>query len=217
MWFILSFSRSSLGSPPAPVNVQVSSGSFPPTPHPHLLHPSLSLCFPTVIDSSLQSLTVAHQHLLRSEETERVACVSKSVRGVGSKRIDCRGGGGGHDRSGLEEVRHQDCCGFFSDSQIYFSCEAPVCCRFMVRGLGEHLIMQLTWVPRVCCYGDCQGSLSIIGVYPRQEQGYPLSIRTRFNLPHSFGPHIKISTFTEGQRGRTQRGAAAPGVDAIQR
>lgn len=36
----------------------------------------------------------------------------------------------------------------FSDSKIYFCSKAPVCCRFMVRGLGEHLIMQLTWVPR---------------------------------------------------------------------
>lgn len=53
--------------------VYVSSGS------PYLLHPSLSLCFPTVIDSSLQSLTAAHQHLLRSGETERVACAWKSV------------------------------------------------------------------------------------------------------------------------------------------
>lgn len=46
--------------------VCVSSGS------PYLPHPSLSLCFPTVIDSSLQSLTAAHQHLLRSGETEKV-------------------------------------------------------------------------------------------------------------------------------------------------
>lgn len=67
------------------LNVRVSSGS------PHLLHPSLSLCFPTVIDSSLQSLTAAHQHLLRSEETEGVACVSKTVHGAGSKHIDDRG------------------------------------------------------------------------------------------------------------------------------
>ena len=42
---------------------------------PYLPHPSLSLCFPTVIDSSLQSLTAAHQHLLRSGETER-RCMS---------------------------------------------------------------------------------------------------------------------------------------------
>lgn len=46
--------------------VCVSSGSL------CLPHPSLSLCFPTVIDSSLQSLTAAHQHLLRSGDTEKV-------------------------------------------------------------------------------------------------------------------------------------------------
>lgn len=120
------------------LNVRVSSGS------PHLLHPSLSLCFPTVIDSSLQSLTAAHQHLLRSEETEGVACVSKTVRGAGSKHIDGRGKRRTQVFRG--EVCHQDC--YFSDSRIYFCSEAPVCCRFMVRGLGEHLIMQLTWVPR---------------------------------------------------------------------
>lgn len=52
------------GSPS--VCVCVSSGSL------CLPHPSLSLCFPTVIDSSLQSLTAAHQHLLRSGDTEKV-------------------------------------------------------------------------------------------------------------------------------------------------
>lgn len=49
--------------------VCVSSGS------PYLPHPSLPLGFPTVIDSSLQSLTAAHQHLLRSGEKER-RCIS---------------------------------------------------------------------------------------------------------------------------------------------
>lgn len=34
----------------------------------------------------------------------------------------------------------------FSDSHLFCS-KALVCCCFMVRGLGEHLIMQLTWVP----------------------------------------------------------------------
>lgn len=47
--------------------LRVSSAS------PYLLHPSLSLCFPTVIDSSLQSLTAAHQHLLRGD---RETCMS---------------------------------------------------------------------------------------------------------------------------------------------
>ena len=56
------------------VSVCASSGS------PYLLHPSLSLCFPTVIDNSLQSLTAAHQHLLRGNRErsmsagERLAC-----------------------------------------------------------------------------------------------------------------------------------------------
>lgn len=51
----------------------------------------------------------------------------------------------------------------------------------------------------VCCYGDCQGSLSIIGVYPRQEQGYTLSIRTRFNLPHSLD-HTSRSAHSLGTK-----------------
>lgn len=114
--------------------VYVSSGS------PYLLHPSLSLCFPTVIDSSLQSLTAAHQHLLRSGETERVACAWKSVCCVMQAywwiEKDClewfRG-----------EVWHLNC---YFLIHIY-CCRDLVCCCFMVCGLGEHLIMQLTWVP----------------------------------------------------------------------
>lgn len=51
--------------------LRVSSAS------PYLLHPSLSLCFPTVIDSSLQSLTAAHQHLLRGD---RETCMSTGER-----------------------------------------------------------------------------------------------------------------------------------------
>jgi len=53
----------------------------------------------------------------------------------------------------------------------------------------------------VCCYGDCQGSQSIIGVYPRQEQGYSPSIRTRFNLPHSLD-HTLRSTQPHRDKGK---------------
>lgn len=121
------------------MNVRVSSGS------PYLLHPALSLCFPTVIDSSLQSLTAAHQHLLRSEEAERVARVSETARGVRSKRIDDRG------KAATGSAQGRGLSSGFAISLIHgfiFCSKAPVCCRFMVRGLGEHLIMQLTWVPR---------------------------------------------------------------------
>lgn len=61
--------RSGCGAPL--VCLRVSSAS------PYLLHPSLSLCFPTVIDSSLQSLTAAHQHLLRGD---RETCMSTGER-----------------------------------------------------------------------------------------------------------------------------------------
>ena len=52
-----------------------------------------------------------------------------------------------------------------------------------------------------CCYGDCQRSHSIIGVYPRQEQGYSPSIRTRFNLPHSLD-HTSRSTQSQRHKGK---------------
>lgn len=98
-----------------------------------LLHPCLSLCFPTVIDSSLQSLTVAHQHLLRSGETERV--VGKCLLCVANLLMN---------RIGLSgrKVRHYN---FYFLIHIY-CCRDLVCCCFMVCGLREHLIMQLTWV-----------------------------------------------------------------------
>lgn len=56
----------------------------------------------------------------------------------------------------------------------------------------------------VCCYGDCQGSWGIIGVYPRQEQGYSPSIRTRFNLPHG-SDHTSGSTQSHRDKERRQQ------------
>lgn len=53
----------------------------------------------------------------------------------------------------------------------------------------------------VCCYGDCQGSQSIIGVYSRQEQGYSPSIRICFNLAHSLD-HTLRSTQLQRNKGK---------------
>lgn len=65
----------------------------------------------------------------------------------------------------------------------------------------------------VCCYGDCQGSQSIIGVYPRQEQGYSLSIRTRFNLTQRLD-HTLRSTQSQRDKGETQN-APRTSVDVV--
>lgn len=69
----------------------------------------------------------------------------------------------------------------------------------------------------VCCYGDCQGSWGIIGVYPRQEQGYSPSIRTHFNLAAQFGPHIRINTVKPGQRRNTAENTAQRRCDLADR
>lgn len=68
----------------------------------------------------------------------------------------------------------------------------------------------------VCCYGDCQGSQSIIGVYPRQEQGYSPSIRTRFNLPHSLD-HTLRSTQSQRDKGKTEYNTIRSGCDLVDR
>lgn len=67
----------------------------------------------------------------------------------------------------------------------------------------------------VCCYGDCQGSQSIIGVYPRQEQGYSPSIRTRFNLPHSLDHTLRSTQSRRGQRENTAHNTVKCGCDLV--
>ncbi len=68
----------------------------------------------------------------------------------------------------------------------------------------------------VCCYGDCLGSQSIIGVYPRQEQGYSPSIKTCFNLPHSLD-HTLRSTQSQSNKGRTRHTAVKCGCELVDR
>lgn len=176
------------------MNVRVSSGS------PYLPRPSLSLSFPTVIDSSLQSLTAAHQHLLRSEETERVARVSKDG-AVSVPSLLTTKESGGHKCSGARFFFCRHVCCFPLIHRVCFCSEVLLpLYGLWSRGTSYYATHVGT---TVCCYGDCQGSLSIIGVYPRQEQGYPLSIRTRFNLPHSLD-HTSRSAHSPGDKGRTQ-------------
>lgn len=178
----------------------MSSGS------PYLPHPSLSLCFPTVIDSSLQSLTAAHQHLLRSGETERRCMrVWECVLHDASLLINRK------DWSGMSQRWSFTFRWLFSDSHSL----PRVCSLSPLYGPWSWgTSYYATHVgTMVCCYGDCQGSQSIIGVYPRQEQDYSPSIRTRFNLPHSLD-HTLRSTQSRRDKGKTQH-TTQPSVDVI--
>ena len=168
--------------------VCVSSGS------PYLPHPSLSLCFPTVIDSSLQSLTAAHQHLLRSGETERrCMCVGECALCDVSILINRK------EQPGMSLGRSLTFEWLFSDSHSSprVSSLSPLYGPWSW-GTSYYATHVGTMV---CCYGDCQGSQSIIGVYPRQEQGYSPSIRTRFHLPHSLD-HTLRSKQSQRDKGR---------------
>lgn len=107
-----------------------------PLVSPASLNP-LCPCFPTVIDSSLQSLTAAHQHLLKSGEMEKGACACRRIGFYVPKLV------GKHEEFAWGEVLHLTGC-----FRVHIHrCRCLVCRCFMVRGLREHLIMQLTWVP----------------------------------------------------------------------